>query len=79
MEVDYRQLLQQKGELETLDPEYASAMEEGWSNGFGLDMEGLDSDFGLNKLDSGMSGSRYNEHGLPTLVPYEFGTFIHSV
>lgn len=84
MEEDYRQLLQQKGELESsssIDPEFASAMEEGWSNGFGLDMEGLDSDFGMNKLDSfggGMPESRYDERGLPALAPYSFGMWIYS-
>lgn len=77
MEADYRQLLQQKNELESIDPEYANAMEDGWSNGFGLDMEGLDSDFGMNKLDSGMSSSRYDDNGLPALAPYAFGASVY--
>jgi hypothetical protein len=71
MEADYRQLLQQQNELDAVDPEMLKEMEERWSNGFGLDMEGLDNDFGLNNIDANMP--QFDEHGIPTLTPYTFG------
>lgn len=70
METDYRQLLQQQNELD-FDPEMLKEMEGRWSNGFGLDMEGLDNDFGLNNIDANMP--LYDEHGVPTLGSYTFG------
>lgn len=71
MEADYRQLLQQRNELDAVDPEMLQEMSGAWTNGFGLDMEGLDADFGLNNIDVNMP--RYDEHGIPTLAPYTFG------
>jgi len=71
MKADYEQLLQQHNELDAVDPEMLKEMEDGWSNGFGLDMEGLDNDFGLNTIDANMP--RYDEHGVPMLASYAFG------
>lgn len=72
MEADYRQLLQQQNELDGTDPDLLAEMNEGWSNGYGLDMEGLDNDFGMNKLDD---RPRYDENGVPSIEQYSFGRF----
>lgn len=70
MEADYRQLLQQQNELDGTDPDLLAEMNEGWSNGYGLDMEGYDNDFGMNKLNG---APRYDENGVPALEQYAFG------
>ena len=71
MEADYRQTLQQSDELGETDVEYLKEMNDHWNNGYGLDMDGLDNDFGLNTLDSKMT--QYDEFGVPKLEQYAFG------
>lgn len=70
LEADYRQTLQSAQELDAADPDHLAEMTGAWSNGFGLDMEGLDPDFGLNNIDQ---RTRYDEHGIPMLDQYDFG------
>lgn len=70
MEADYRQTIQQSHEIDAVD-EDLQKMNEYWSNGYGLDMEGLDNDFGMNNLDTKMP--EYDESGLPKTEQYVFG------
>ncbi|KAF8316391.1 TPR-like protein [Clavulina sp. PMI_390] len=71
MEADYRQLLQQRDEVDEMDPDMLESMKEGWSNGYGLDLE-TDRDFGLNNIDGGSASTRYDDNGVPSLAPYAF-------
>jgi hypothetical protein len=64
LEAEYRQLLQQNQEL---DDTSALLERQEWD---GVDMEGLDSDFGMNSVNS---MTRFDENGVPFLDQYTFG------
>ncbi|KAF9506187.1 hypothetical protein BS47DRAFT_1385656 [Hydnum rufescens UP504] len=65
LEAEYRQLLQQNSEL---DDTSALLERQEW-DGAGVDMDGLDSDFGMNSVNS---MTRFDENGVPILDQYAF-------
>jgi hypothetical protein len=70
LEAEYHQLLQQSREL---DDSGGVLEREGWD---GVNMDGLDSDFGLNTMNT---MTRFDDNGVPSLEDYVFGKHLATL